>query len=283
VNLKLQTFSFTVVLLDDAGKERKRTTEKAQYFAETLAPGVALHMVSIPGGSFKMGSPSGRGLDNERPQHLVNVEPYFIGKFPVTQVQWRAVANYSKAEHALNPDPSSFTGDNLPVESISWDDAVEFCTRLSRKTGYTYRLPSEAEWEYACRANTNTEYHFGSKISRDFVNYSAGNVATVVVNWFRKQTSEVGSFQVANNFGLYDMHGNVCEFCLDFPHESYAGAPKDGSAWVKDHDHKMLSLRLARGGSWFTTADPVRSAFRLGNFSNRTSRHMGFRVVLVPS
>jgi formylglycine-generating enzyme required for sulfatase activity len=215
--LNLQTFSFEVVLLDDAGKERNRTTEQAQYFAEVLAPGVDLHMVSIPGGSFQMGSPDSEAIDGEaddkaRPQHLVKVAPFFMGKFPVIQAQWRVVAGYPQVKQALNIHPSYYKGDHLPVENVSWDDAVEFCARLSCETGRLYRLPSEAEWEYACRANTTTSYHFGNKISQDFVNYSSSrNLLTIAANFLLKRTSEVSSFHVANQFGLYDMHGNVFE------------------------------------------------------------------------
>lgn len=279
-NLNLQTFSFEAVLLDDAGKERKRTTEQAQYFAEALDPSVDLHMVSIPGGSFQMGSPDGEGNDNERPQHLVNVAPFFMGKFPVTQAQWRVVAGYPQVKQALKTEPSNFKGDKLPITEIFWDDAVEFCARLSRKTGWTYRLPSEAEWEYACRANTNTPYHFGKNISRDFVNYNTGAVGILVAVLFRKQTSDVGSFGVANQFGLYDMHGNICEWCLDIWHKNYAGAPQDGSAWIDDNDHNS---RLLRGGSWFLNPAFCRSAYRLNDSSDYRLTFIGFRVVLVPS
>jgi formylglycine-generating enzyme required for sulfatase activity len=284
-NLTLQTFPFEVVLLDNAGKKRTQTTAQAQYFAEVLAPGVNLHMVSIPGGSFQMGSPNGEGEDNERPQHLVNVSPFLMGKFPVTQAQWRVVAGYPQVKQTLNTKPSNFRGDNLPVEQVSWDDAVEFCARLSCKTGCTYRLPSEAEWEYACRANTKTRYHFGNKISRDFANLSTvGILAIFLVILFRKPISEkstkVGSFQVANDFGLYDMHGNVWEWCLDLWHENYVGAPEDGSAWLNNSDS---DFRLRRGGSWLSYCDAGISAFRDANSSDNRCYAVGFRVVLVPS
>jgi formylglycine-generating enzyme required for sulfatase activity len=279
-NLNLQTFSFEVVLLNNAGKERQRTTEQAQYFAEVLAPDIDLHMVSIPGGSFQMGSPSIGIAYEERPQHFVNVAPFFMGKFPITQTQWRVVAGYPQVKQVLYTEPSKFKGDKLPVEQVSWDDAVEFCARLSRKAGRTYRLPSEAEWEYACRANTNTPYHLGKKISRDFVNYNPGNVATFVVNWIRKQTSDVGSFGVANQFGLYDMHGNVWEWCLDVWHKNYTGAPQNGAAWVIDNDNDS---RLLRGGAWSFNPGDCRSASRDAISSDYRHFSIGFRVVLVPS
>ncbi len=291
-NLNLQTFSFEVALLNNAGKERKRTTEQAQYFAEVLAPGVDLHMVSIPGGSFKMGSPDNEGGDDRLgyPQHLVNVAPFFMAKFPVTQAQWRVVAGYPQVKQMLIAEPSNFKGDHLPVEQVSWDDAVEFCTRLSRKTGRTYRLPSEAEWEYACRANTNTPYHFGKKISRDFVNHDPSNFGTILVNLFRNQdlkfsglkTSMVGSHEVANQFGLYDMHGNICEWCLDLWHRNYTSAPQDGSAWI-DNNESDNDNRMWRGGSWNDLSGTCRSASRNASPSGIRSAILGLRVVLVPS
>lgn len=276
--LNLQTFSFEVVLLDDAGKERKRTTEQAQYFVEVLAPGVDLQMVSIPGGSFQMGSPDGEGTDDERPQHLVNIAPFLMGKFPVTQAQWRVVAGYPQVKQVLNTKPSNFKGDNLPVEQVSWYDTVEFGARLSRKTGNTYRLPSEAEWEYACRANTNTPYHFGREISQGFVNNFDARKTSFFSKSLPTQTSEVGSFGVANTFGLYDMHGNVREWCLDLWHKNYTGAPQDGSAWVNENNR-----RLVRGGSWNDDPDVCRSAYRYSGSSGNQGSLVGFRIVLVPS
>ena len=280
-NLKLQTFSFEVVLLDDAGKERKRTTEQAQYFAETLAHELDLQMVSIPSGSFYMGSRDGEGNSDERPQHLVNIAPFYMGKFPVTQAQWRVVAGFLQIMRSLKADPSNFKGATLPVEQVSWHEAVEFCARLSCKAGQTYRLPSEAEWEYACRAKTNTSYHFGNKISRNFVNYSkTASVINLLVNAFTQQPSEVGSLQVTNHFGLYDMHGNVNEWCLDLWHADYNRAPLDGSAWVTKSDNNS---RLQRGGSWFTSDEFCRSANCKAISSNHRDYRLGFRVVCIPS
>ena len=153
-----------------------------------------------------------------------------MGKYPVTQAQWRFVAaQLPQVNRELEIDPSRFKGDNLPVETISWLDAEEFCQRLSHHTGRLYRLPSEAEWEYACRAGTTTPFHFGETISPEFANYNGeytyGNGEKGV---YRKQTTPVGSFQVANPFGLYDIHGNVWEWCADDWHKNYQGAPSDG-------------------------------------------------------
>ncbi|MGC8715225.1 MAG: formylglycine-generating enzyme family protein, partial [Leptodesmis sp.] len=156
----------------------------------------------------------------------------------------------------LDPDLSSFKGENRPVEKVCWYGAIEFCDRLSQYTGRPYRLPSEAEWEYACRAGTTTPFHFGETITTDLANYCgedrkeygwSGSYGRGPKGIYRQETTTVGSFGVANAFGLFDMHGNVWEWCLDHWHENYKGAPTDGSAWVKGGNS---DLRLLRGGSW---------------------------------
>ena len=244
---------------------------KFQSFTENLGiiennRQVLLDMIAIPGGKFLMGSPDNdeEALDREKPQHEVTVPPFYMGKYPVTQLQWQKVASLPKVKIDLKPQPSSFKGENLPVEKISWLDAQEFCARLNNATGKKYRLPSEAEWEYACRAKTTTRYYFGDSITTDLANFN------------RKygQTTEVEKFS-PNAFGLYDMHGNVWEWCEDNWHKNYINAPTDGSAWISRSDN----ARLLRGGSWFSNPDICRSAYRyyhaLGNLSN----HIGFRVV----
>ena len=171
------------------------TNEQANSFEEDLGNGITLEMVKIPGGKFTMGSPEdeeGRDED-EGPQRDVNVPAFFMGKFEVTQEQY---------EEVMGNNPSHFKGDKRPVERVSWNDADEFCKKLSQKTGRTYRLPSEAEWEYACRAGTTTRFHFGENITPDLANYD---------NKIR-ETTPVGKFR-SNAFGLYDMHGNVWEWC----------------------------------------------------------------------
>jgi formylglycine-generating enzyme required for sulfatase activity len=156
----------------------------------------------------------------EKPQHQVTVQPFSMGKFQVTQVQWKAVATLTKVNRDLKPEPSKFKGDNRPVEQVSWYDAIEFCDRLSRKTGKPYRLPSEAEWEYACRAGTTTPFHFGETITSELANYNANyTYGAGVKGIYREQTTPVGSFGVANSFGLYDMHGQVWEWCADHWHD----------------------------------------------------------------
>ncbi len=204
-------FSFEVVTVDGRGRERQRQEQRAEYRREELGKGIALEMVMIPGGTFKMGSTNGQGDDDERPQHSVNVKPFSMGKYPITQAQWKVVAALPTADRGLAADPSCFKGDSLPVEQVSWDDAVEFCQRLSKHTNREYRLPSEAEWEYACRAKTTTPFHFGEILTADLANYNATKTCgNGPKGQYRKQTTIVGSF-AANELGLYDMHGNVWE------------------------------------------------------------------------
>jgi formylglycine-generating enzyme required for sulfatase activity len=260
---------------------------QTKCFAEDLGNGVQLEMTLIPAGEFLMGSPEDEPerRENESPQHRVSVPQFFLGTYPVTQAQWRAVANLPKYERdpstklraSLNPNPSEFSGDNRPVERVSWYDAVEFCQRLSQHTGRDYRLPSEAEWEYACRAGTQTPFYFGETIATDLANYNGDYVyGRGKKGEYRQETTDVGSFP-ANRFGLFDMHGNVWEWCADDWHNNYEGAPTDGSAWI-DNKEKKDSRKLLRGGSW--NVDPLlcRSALRDWRQTVITYHVNGFRV-----
>ena len=259
---------------------------QATGFIQDLANDTQLEMMLVPGGTFIMGSPPEElgHQEDESPQHSVTVQPFFIGKYQVTQAQWRFVAHLPQVNKELNPDPSNFKGDgstsltnHRPVEQVSWEDAVEFCDRLSQYTGRTYRLPSEAEWEYACRAGTTTPFHFGETITTDLANYDgdyAYGQGPKGVD--RGETTAVGSFGVANNFGLYDMHGNVYEWCQDHWHNNYEGAPTDGSAWLSNK--KDSNRRLLRGGSWYNNPGNCRSAYRYYSLDYYDNR-IGFRVV----
>ncbi|QLE59328.1 serine/threonine protein kinase [Nostoc sp. TCL26-01] len=267
----LKTFEFDVVTVDTAGRIVNRDRTNALCFMEELSKDVKLEIVSIPGGAFLMGSPNFEGDADERPQHQVAIAPFFMGKFPITQAQWRAVASFPKIKQPLNPYPSKFKGQNRPVENVSWHEVLEFCARLSHKTGREYRLPSEAEWEYACRAGTTTSFHFGETITPNLANFSNETHHT-----YRKETSDVGSFQVANTFGLYDMHGLVWEWCADPWHNNYHDAPTDGSIWEDGGD---IYRRVLRGGSWNFSAELCRSASRSWNESDGGLRICGFRVV----
>ncbi|XHR80786.1 MAG: SUMF1/EgtB/PvdO family nonheme iron enzyme [Gloeotrichia echinulata GP01] len=274
-------FTFDVVTVNAWGTITKRETKQAEYFTEILTQGVTLEMVAIPGGNFIMGSPKEEAGsdDRERPQHRVTVKPFHMGKYPVTQAEWQAVARLPQINRELEPDPSKFKGNNRPVEEISWYDAEEFCNRLSKATGRNYRLPSEAEWEYACRAGTSTPFHFGQTITPELANYNGTDVyGAEPKGKYRKETTAVGSFKVANAFGLYDMHGNVCEWCADDWHDSYKGAPINGAAWL-GNDNKFAVLR---GGSWIFFPRFCRSASRLNYVRAVRGFHhfnVGFRVV----
>ena len=281
---------------------RAGTPQAGPAWQEPLGAEVALEMVPIPAGEFLMGSPDdepGR-WDDEGPQHRVRLAPFSLARMPITQAQWRQVARWQPAagdppwERELDPDPSFFKGglpvdnrrpedDRRPVVSVSWFDAQEFCRRLSqRTTGRTYTLPSESQWEYACRAGTTTPYAFGSTLSQ-----RQANVASL-------GTTEVGSFP-ANAWGLHDMHGNVWEWCLDHWHHGYEGAPADGSAWLSTKDQQDQSTtkplkgiiddsepRLLRGGSCNYNPGYCRSAYRYRIQPGNVSNYVGFRVVFLP-
>ena len=264
-----------------------RYSAQATGFIQDLANDTQLEMMLIPGGTFIMGSHQKEleHQDDESPQHSVTIQPFFMGKYPVTQAQWRFVAQLPQVNKELDSNPSKFKSDNRPVEQVSWDDAVEFCLRLSQYTGITYSLPSEAQWEYACRAGTIRPFHFGETITSDLANYD-GNYAyrQEPKGVYREETTAVGSFGVANNFGLYDMHGNVWEWCLDDWHDDYKGAPTDGSAWFNSDDElsDKSGRAVMRGGSWFDIPQNCRSASRYNNdrFERGiNSLYFGFRVV----
>ncbi len=267
-----------------------RHLAQAWQFIEMLNEAeVVLEMVSIPGGSFLMGSPEDEleHLSSESPQNSVTVDSFFIGKYPITQAQWRIVAEFEQVNRSLDLDPSRFKGDDRPVENVSWHDAVEFCDRLSRFTGKEYRLPTEAEWEYACRAGTQTPFHFGETITTDLANYCgtdnkefgwSGSYGDGPTGIYRGETIPVGSLGVANNFGLYDMHGNVWEWCQDHWHDSYEGAPTDGSAWINPDAGENAS-RVLRGGSWYNDPGYCRSATRNDDDAGIRNDYDGFRVV----
>ena len=233
-------------------------------FMEELGNGFTLDMVRVSGGQFQMGSPEGEGYNNERPQHFVKVASFWIGRFPVTQAQWRTVANLAKVERELEPSPAYFEGGRRPVERVSWYEAVEFCARLSKHTSKAYRLPSEAEWEYACRGRTTTPYHFGKTLAPELANY--GN--------HHKSTTEVGQFG-ANAYGLYDMHGNVWEWCLDHQRANYDDALKDCSVWISSSGS---TPRICRGGSWDTLPRYCRTVCRNGFSPVKRYSFVGLRV-----
>jgi formylglycine-generating enzyme required for sulfatase activity len=299
----LYPFEFETVQVDKQGQVIERKQGRAFAFRELLADEIRLEMVAIPGGKFIMGAPEseydqsagGNPLnqvsardrwEGENPQHQVTLQTFFMGKYPVTEVQWQAIANTLKIERELNPNPSEPQGDNLPVASVSWDEAIEFCQRLSRDTGRVYRLPTEAEWEYACRAGTENPFNFGPTITTDLANYRGtyhGGTEWLFsdsynrgpTGIYRDDVTPVDTFP-ANAFGLYDMHGNVSEWCLDHWHWNYKGAPDDGSAWIANG---FDDVRVRRGGSHDIFPNYCRSASRALQETDSRCADIGFRVV----
>ncbi|MDX2212585.1 MAG: formylglycine-generating enzyme family protein, partial [Oculatellaceae cyanobacterium bins.114] len=262
------------------GKKLIRQPQKktAKQSIEDLGNGVDFEMVSIPGGSFIMGAPAAEknSQERERPQHRVTVPPFLMGKYAVTQKVWQTVAGFPKIERELELNPSRLKGDQRPVEKVSWFEAVEFCQRLSRKTGRNYRLPSEAEWEYACRAGTTTPFHFGETVTAEWVNCNGSEpYSDAPKSEHRQRTTYVGCFP-ANAFGLFDMHGNVWEWCADHWHGNYTNAPMDGSVWVTGGNSER---RVLRGGSWNYAPGDCRSACRLYISPDYCFNDIGFRVV----
>jgi formylglycine-generating enzyme required for sulfatase activity len=278
----LPQFSFEVVNVNRKGLIIKREQRQAEYFSQKLNNDIILEMVAIPGGTFFMGSPETEAgsSDYERPQHQVTVKPFFMGKYPVTQAQWQAVAALPQVNRQLDPEPSYFKGSERPVEQISWYDASEFCDRLTKATERDYRLPSEAEWEYACRAGTTTPFHFGETISPDIANFNGTSVyGSASKGTYRKETVPVGYFNVANAFGLHDMHGNVWEWCADDWHSNYENAPANADVWETAKIEN--NTKLLRGGSWDFSPENCRSARRLFNIRDFRGSNIGFRVVVV--
>jgi len=262
----LETFEFRAVTVDQAGRVKQQQALRAQFFPEALSsnqPNTSLKMVAITS------APSG----NHRPNsHREKLSPFFISKYPITQSQWSAVTALPRVKRDLMSSPAHFRGSNLPVESISWLDAVEFCDRLTQHTGRQYRLPSEAQWEYACRAGTHTPFHTGETITSELADYvSTYTYKAEPAGEYRQSTLPVGEFP-PNAFGLYDMHGNVWEWCADKWHTAHRRAPQQGQAWT-------TAQRVIRGGSWLDTPDKLRSTSHSGYVETGLNRTIGFRVV----
>lgn len=275
---ELSTFEFEVVVLDAEGSPIEQGTGISRQFVERISSTASLDMVEIPGGSFLMGSPESEGDIDERPVHWVSIPSFFMGKYLITQMVWRAVAGLPKVNRDLMPAPSHFEGESLPVENITWFDAVEFCARLTQATGRTYRLPSEAEWEYACRAGTTTPFGCGETLISDLANFDAScPYKAEPQGIYRARTVPVGVFGVANEFGLYDMHGNVWEWCVDWWAESHPGGSVTDPAGPPETAPKVI-----RGGGWQSYAVHCRSASRLDSNPIHANYDVGFRVVLAP-
>lgn len=232
---------------------------------------IGLEMVFIPAGKFQIGSlvSESERTKEESPRHVINISSFFMSRFPITQKQWKVL---------MDNNPAIFIGNvDRPVESVSWDDVQIFCQKLVERTGKPYRLPSESEWEYTCRAGTLTPFCFGETISANLANYNGAIPYQYAPQGISNSTTtEVGSYP-ANAFGLHDMHGNVWEWCEDTWHDDYDLLPKDGSAWTQGGDR---SCRVVRGGSWRDPAHYCRSAKRYRNAANQGDRTTGFRLAV---
>lgn len=305
---ELQNYEFETLALDSKGTVVERKKKQTKSYYEKLDDNVPLEMIEIPAGKFLMGITDGEAekiregyrhdfehvymdwlnecLARQMPQHPVNVPRFYMGKFEITQAQWLAVATkLPKINRDLVPYPTDKKGadlptfrkdDYLPVENVSQDDAIEFCARLSKLTGKEYRLPSESEWEYACRGGTTTLYNIGQTITSDYANIN-GTYGYTLWSIARNEPIPVGVLGNANGFGLYDMHGNLSELCLDVWHENYNGAPTSGNAWIEDGDD---TLSILRGGSWSECPRFNTVAWReRASKKNQSLYGTGFRVV----
>jgi formylglycine-generating enzyme required for sulfatase activity len=239
--------------------------------AASAAPLVRLELVRIPAGSFVMGSPDTEADRDasEGPAHPVTIShDFFLGRYEVTQAQWMAVMGANQSRYPDDP--------RRPAEQVSWGDCQKFCAELTRRTGRTVRLPTEAEWEYAARANTTTPFNVGSTLSSTQANFNGeapyGDAAS---GTYLNITTAVGSYK-PNGFGLYDTIGNVCEWCQDTFHPSYEGAPTDGSAWMSGAENP--DLHVFRGGAYNNDGSNCRSAVRFAGPSDMRAPTLGFRL-----
>ena len=226
----------------------------------------APEMVVVPAGEFWMGSKDAEGDPDERPRHKVTIpKPFAVGRYAVTFDEWDAAVAGGGVQH--KPSDQGWGRGGRPVIDVSWEDAQAYIKWLSSKTGQPHRLLSEAEWEYCCRAGTETAYSFGNSITKAQAQFSEGSYGSA------GKTVEAGSFP-ANSFGLYDMHGNVWEWCQDCWNENYHNAPADGLAWTTGDRGR----RVLRGGSWYDCPRYLRSADRSWNGADNRGNSCGFRL-----
>ncbi|RFP59385.1 MAG: hypothetical protein BJG00_009490 [Limnothrix sp. CACIAM 69d] len=306
----LREWTFETVRVDRRGEIVERLSKTAKSHFVDLGEGVQLELVAIPGGEFQMGSPKEEEKrdSDEGPVRTVTVPPLLVSRYPVTVEQWRRVAGSFPA--VLNPklkaDPSQWKDAKGPVEQVNWFDAMEFCARLSKATNRLYRLPTEAEWEYACRGGTQTPFAFGETLTPELANYDGNyTYADGSKGEYRQHTTSVGQFP-PNGFGLQDMHGNVWEWCLDDWYDSYENAPSTSEARFRNDNHshafnsaiklnnyqerffqEMVKVnneqpKLLRGGSWFSNPRICRSANRRWWGADSIGRNLGFRVFVWP-
>jgi formylglycine-generating enzyme required for sulfatase activity len=263
----MTTIEFETLTLDAKGNIIAQSRHTAEHVTEVLSSGVNLHMLVIPSGSFQMGSPHTYGNLDEHPQHFVTIKSFMMSQFLITQGQWKAIIGKLPA--------CRFKGDHLPVERVSWNDAQKYCERLSKKIGRSYQLPSETQWEYACRAGTITPFSFGETITVKVCNFNGEHTFRDEPRGIYFHSTNVGGAFPPNAFGLYDMHGNLWEWCADNWLDDYTSSPRDGDSY----QNKNSRYRVLRGGSWHEPANLCRSAARLRMLESDADEFTGLRVV----
>ena len=265
---ELELITLETVRVNDTGVEDTRRSVSVKLFRERLPDGSFISMVSVPAGTFAMGSAHHKGHRDEEPLHYVKVGSFFLSQTTVTQSQWKAVMK--------RLPPCRGKGLDFPVDRVSWFDANAFCERLSKTARKPYRLPSEAEWEYACRADSNTDFAFGNMMTTDYANYvGVHRYLDGPTGVYRHGPIPSGSFP-PNSFGLYDMHGNLWEWCADTWHEDYVGASLNAEPWVRGGTEE----RVLRGGSWHDPPDLCRSSSRLKLKPTEGEDFVGVRIAL---
>lgn len=273
--------SFETVILNDRDEVVRHAKKHAFYYTESLGNDVTIDMTYIPAGSFMMGLTEEQNdsyVDDSKkaqtPQHLVTLSAFHMGKYPITQKQY---------QHIMGENPSYFKGNNRPVETVPWHRAKDFCQKLSIKTGKVYTLPSESQWEYACRAGSTTLFYCGDNITTEIANYNGNSHGEGIIKRInRKETTDVNLFN-PNAFGLYDMHGNVIQWCEDTWHSNYKGAPTNGESWIEDLPAWRFGdyyYHVLRGGSWSTGYMGCHSSSRCTG--SNIPHIVGLRVVCIP-
>ncbi|MDX1908392.1 MAG: formylglycine-generating enzyme family protein [Bacteroidia bacterium] len=232
-------------------------TSYTTYTETRITPN--FQMIRIPGGTFQMGGADDQASGDEKPVHSVTVPDFYLGQYPVTQALWEAV---------MGENPARFKGETRPVENVSWNECRDFIQKLNARTGKTYRLPAEAEWEYAARGGSYSEGYI-----------YAGSDKLKDVGWYNEnsggETHPVGQLS-PNELGLYDLSGNIWEWCEDDWHDTYKGAPTDGGAWIDSAQRG--SRRVMCGGGWSLNALYCRVSYRYGDMSAYRNNHVGLRL-----
>lgn len=260
----LEEYRYDYQLLGSTCEDTQILHGSTYSLTETV-DSLGIEMVVVQGGSFLMGSSERRPRSSELPRHEVKISSFLMSKYVITKQQWKVVAKQPQVNRTLKLRSSRRGGNYYPAVEISWHEAVEFCDRLTKISGYDYRLPTEAEWEYACRAGSTTSFHFGDRINKNVAQYDSD------------YATDVRQFPYPNAFGLYNMHGDVWEWCVDHWHSNYHSAPTDGTAWLGTVENQH---RIQRGGSWRNEPALCRSAYRASDQADSSkSSSTGFRII----